>query len=285
MSAKTVSALPEESDDDAFAVALEREGLVVFGESPFELTAAERLLVDPVHADGRAKNISLGAAGVRGAASGEDLIPRLEALMGRYRDFARQTIERLAPRYAPRLQVGRTSLRTRDVAHDIAPSARRDDRRLHVDAFASQPTGGRRILRVFSNIDPEGADRTWRVGEPFEAHARRFVPRARALFAGEAALLHALSITRGRRTPYDQLMLQIHDRAKLDRLYQATAEAKETRFAPGATWIVYTDSVVHAAIGGRFALEQTFYLPPEAMAAPEASPLRILERLTGRALV
>jgi hypothetical protein len=31
-------------------------------------------------------------------------------------------------------------------------------------------------------------------------------------------------------------------------------------------------------------LEQTFYLPVSAMAAPEASPLKILERLTGRAL-
>jgi hypothetical protein len=56
-------------------------------------------------------------------------------------------------------------------------------------------------------------------------------------------------------------------------------------FEPGAAWIVYTDSVVHAAIAGRFALEQTFYLPLEAMAAPGAAPAHVLERVTGRALL
>jgi hypothetical protein len=55
-------------------------------------------------------------------------------------------------------------------------------------------------------------------------------------------------------------------------------------FPPGATWIVFTDSVVHAAVRGSYALEQTFYLPVSAMAAPETSPARILEHLTGRRL-
>jgi MFS family permease len=39
-----------------------------------------------------------------------------------------------------------------------------------------------------------------------------------------------------------------------------------------------------AGIAGRCALEQTFYLPVEAMAEPERSPLRILERRLGRRL-
>jgi hypothetical protein len=55
-------------------------------------------------------------------------------------------------------------------------------------------------------------------------------------------------------------------------------------FPAGASWIAFTDVLVHAAIRGRFMLEQTFYLPPAALAAPEAAPLRVLERLTGRRL-
>ncbi len=48
---------------------------------------------------------------------------------------------------------------------------------------------------------------------------------------------------------------------------------------------MFTDAALHAAMGGQHALEQTFLLPVEAMADPDGSPLRTLERLTGRRLV
>jgi 3-deoxy-D-manno-oct-2-ulosonic acid (Kdo) hydroxylase len=272
------------ADADAFAARLETEGLVVLEGRPFDLTPAESDLLDPAHGDGRAKNISLGSGGVRGAAKADPALDRLQALMARYREWAHQTLLALAPRYRPWIEAGRTSLRTRDVAEG-AKSPRKDDRRLHVDAFASQPMAGRRILRVFANVNPHGVARVWRVGEAFEAHARRFAPAARSLAPGEAWLLDAVGVTRSRRTVYDQLMLQIHDRAKLSEAYQGGAPAREIAFPPGATWMVYTDSVVHAAIAGRFALEQTFYLPPQAMAVPAAAPVAVLERIMGRALL
>jgi len=55
-------------------------------------------------------------------------------------------------------------------------------------------------------------------------------------------------------------------------------------FPAGATWLCFTDQVLHAALSGHSALEQTFHLPVDAMARPERSPLRVLERLTGRVL-
>ncbi|HEX4740520.1 MAG TPA: Kdo hydroxylase family protein [Caulobacteraceae bacterium] len=285
MRANPSAPLPGTTDDgDAFAVRLETEGLVVLDGRGFALTSAEADLLDPRHGDGRAKNISLGSGGVRGAAEGDPALDRLEGLMARYCDWARDTLCELAPRYRPWLETGRTSLRTRDVAEG-ARSLRKDDRRLHVDAFASQPTGGRRILRVFVNVNPHGEARVWRIGEDFEAHARRFASSARRLAPGEAWLLDTLGVTRSRRTGYDQLMLQIHDGAKLSEPYQASAPAREVDFPAGAAWIVYSDSVVHAAIAGRFALEQTFYIPLEAMAAPEAAPARVLERIVRRPLL
>jgi hypothetical protein len=47
----------------------------------------------------------------------------------------------------------------------------------------------------------------------------------------------------------------------------------------------FTDQAMHAALKGQFCLEQTFHLPIGALAHPERSPLKVLERMTGRALV
>ena len=269
---------------DAFAQRLEREGLVVLEDEAFRLTAEETGLFHADLGDGRAKNISQApGAAVRGAKADGAEAARLAALMSRFSDWARDLVTARAPSYAGTLEMGRTSFRPRAV--DDAPiSPRKDDRRLHVDAFASQPTGGKRILRVFSNINPAGEARLWRVGEPFEAYAKRWAGNARMPLPGEAWLLERLGLTRSRRTPYDALMLALHDGAKLDPDYQRDAPRREVAFPPGATWIVYTDSTVHAAIAGRYALEQTYYLPLSTMAAPEASPVRILEKLTGRTL-
>jgi hypothetical protein len=270
---------------DAFARQLESEGLIVLEGETFVLTPDEAALLGADLGDGKAKNISLAPGqSLRGASAANADAARLVGLLSRFRGWARDLIVARAPSYAATLETGRTSYRPRGI--DDAPiSPRKDDRRLHVDAFASQPTGGKRILRVFSNINPAGESRLWRVGEPFEAYARRWASSARAPLPGEAWLLHTVGVTKARRTPYDALMLQLHDAAKLDPDYQRSAPRREVAFPPGTTWIVYTDSTVHAAIGGRFALEQTFYLPLSAMAAPEDSPARILERLTGRRLV
>ena len=215
----------------AFETRLETEGLVVLAGAPFVLSHQELDLVSPRYSDGRAKSISLGPdEAVRGAAADPEATRRLRTLMTRYRTWAEALIADTAPSYAAALERGRTSLRTREVA-DGAERPRKDDRRLHVDAFASQPTGGRRILRVFTNINPLGEDRLWRVGEPFEAHARRWVGQVRRPWPGEAWLLRRLGVTRSMRTPYDALMLGLHDAAKLDEAYQRSGSYREVACA------------------------------------------------------
>jgi 3-deoxy-D-manno-oct-2-ulosonic acid (Kdo) hydroxylase len=65
--------------------------------------------------------------------------------------------------------------------------------------------------------------------------------------------------------------------------FQQASEGKEPiAFPPMATWLVYTDGVPHAALSGQFAMEQTFIVPVEALIAPEASPIRVLEAIAGR---
>ncbi len=260
---------------------LEREGLVVLDHG-FTLQDDERECLTFGSANG-AKNISLSpdSATVRGVETESHNPAR--RLMTRYAEWARAQLLQIAPSYATALERGRTSLRNRAVGGE-GLSPRKDDRRLHVDAFASQPTGGRRILRVFANIDPDGDARRWRVGEPFETYATRWLGRLRKPAPGETWMLHAVGITKSRRTSYDALMLGLHDAAKLDSDYQRGAPRRDVAFPAGSSWIVFTDSTVHAAIAGSHALEQTFYLPVSAMADPAVSPLRILERLTGKVL-
>jgi 3-deoxy-D-manno-oct-2-ulosonic acid (Kdo) hydroxylase len=144
---------------------------------------------------------------------------------------------------------------------------------------------GQRILRVFANVNPEGRPRSWRIGEDFEAVGRRFAPRLRMPVPASALLLRAFGITKSRRSAYDAMMLQLHDLMKADSEYQKAAPQTAFDFPAGSTWMAFTDQVSHAAMSGQYQLEQTFLLPVEAMRSPEQSPLRILERLVGRALI
>jgi hypothetical protein len=208
----------------------------------------------------------------------------LFGLVARYAEAARRWVDTLFPQYRSHLIAAPTSLRlhrveTRDT------SWRKDDSRLHVDAFPSRPNHGERILRVFMNINPLGEPRTWRVGEPFETVARRFLPRLPRQWPGSAALLATLGITKRRRSRYDHIMINLHDAMKADMAYQQSCPQESIAFAPGAGWICFSDQASHAVMSGQFMLEQTFFLRPQDMADPQRAPLAILERLTKQRLI
>lgn len=265
--------------------ALESGKVVFLADLASAIGDDERRFLHPSCSDGRAKNISFDPrTGALGGTSldGKDRCD-LARLLARFGARSRALVCGLFPRYAGDLAFGLASLRPASV-DQRRMSSRQDDRRLHIDAFRSRPVQGRRILRVFTNVNPHGAGRVWLVGESFADYARRFLPRRCFSVPGTAALLKALGVTKGRRTAYDRLMLQLHDRAKADEAYQREARRDEILFPAGSTWIVFTDLVPHAAIAGQHALEQTFYLPVSAMRDADLAPLRILERLTGRLL-
>jgi hypothetical protein len=205
-------------------------------------------------------------------------------MMRRFAACAMRLVTGLLPGYAPVLERARTSFRPAEIA-GRAYSPRHDDRLLHVDAFPTRPMAGRRILRVFSNVAPDGAPREWRVGEPFPDFARAFLPRVKPPLPGSARALQLLGLTKGRRSAYDHIMLGLHDAGKLDAAYQADGPKAEVSFPAGTTWLCFTDQVLHAALAGHCALEQTFHVPVAALAYPERAPLRVLERLAGRVLV
>ena len=142
---------------------------------------------------------------------------------------------------------------------------------------------GRRILRFFANVAPT-TPRRWHVGEPFEDFARDFLPRVGPHLPGKSWLYDRLGVTRGRRSVYDEMMLSLHDAAKLDSVFQKNSPHQRIDFPPGSCWLVFTAQVLHAALGGEFALEQTFHLDVDQMAEPERAPIKGRERLSGKAL-
>ena len=271
-------------DEDATRTLEDGDVLWLRGHT-FELDSREHpLLSSAVLASG--KNVSydpatgfVGGSALRGGAAGT-----LRGMLARYSDEATALVGRMLPAYRDRVRRGRASFRPVEVA-GRASSWRKDDTRLHIDSFPASPVHGQRILRVFTNVNPEGRPRSWRIGEAFDAVGRRFAPRLRMPAPGTALMLRAFGVTKSRRSAYDAMMLQLHDLMKADTEYQDSAPQTAFDFPAGSTWMAFTDQVSHAAIAGQYQLEQTFLLPVAAMSNPERSPLRILERLLGRTLI
>jgi hypothetical protein len=265
---------------------LEAGDVLWLRESFFVVEVAERPLLTPAVLAGANKNVSFDPATGRvgGASATGESAELLRGMLARFSDEAAAFVRRACPAYADRVHLGRTSFRPVEIA-GRASSWRKDDTRLHVDSFPATPVQGRRILRVFANVNPEGRPRSWRVGEDFHGLATRFAPGLRTPIPGSAAVLHALRLTKTRRSPYDALMLQLHDRMKEDTSYQAAAPQTSFDFPSGSAWMAFTDQVSHAAMSGQHQFEQTFLLPVGAMLDERRSPLRVLERLKRRALV
>ncbi len=251
----------------------------------FTVTASEERFLRPDAAGGERKNISLDPATgtLSNAALSREDAAGLGAMIERFGKAATDLLTGLIPRYGSFLGRARTSFRPVEIS-GRSYSPRHDDRRLHVDAFPTRPLHGNRILRVFSNVAADGSMRCWDVGEPFPRFAEAFLPRLRRRVPGESWVLARLGLTKGQRSAYDQIMLGLHDAAKQDERYQASCWKVPVSFPPGTSWMCFTDQVLHAALSGHCALEQTFHLPIRAMAEPAQAPLRVLERLSGRPL-
>lgn len=269
----------------AWAAALEAGKVLYFPHLGFQVLPQEARLIDPGILSPKSRNISLDANGALHGASGDPAtVQALGTMIGRFRVQSQQLIAALLPHYNGHLRLAPTSYRPMQV-ESRRQSWRADDRRLHVDAFPSRPNDGERILRVFANVNPAGVARVWRVGEPFETVARRFVPRFTRYSKWQAGALRALHVTKSLRSEYDHMMLQLHDAMKSDLDYQKIAGQATVPFAAGSAWVCFSDQTSHAVMSGQYMLEQTLFLAPQHLYDPQSSPLAILSRLAGRPLV
>ena len=265
------------------ADAVESGAVVYMPKTAFTLTNREYDFLNPdiveqprVHS-GRARIIYLPASQrlLKTTLAGTERV-ELQAMMARFSDWAKDLVLGLLPSYAAGLTAGPASFR---------PCPRSGPQRLHVDSFFFFPTEGRRVLRVLTNIDPDGRPRVWQFGEEgFESFARRLLPQLRHEIPASGWILEKLGITKARRTPYDHAMRQLRNITKVDKDYQKTTPRKIIEFPTGSSWMLFTDNVLHGALKGQYAFEQTFWLDVDAMREPARSPLRVLERLQARKL-
>jgi len=287
VNAQELDSLQKENKQQALA-ALESGKVIFLPAYTFKPSGDEQMILSESVLDKKHKNISYNYRNQRLAGVAADTPPGLPVMMQQFMhqfaEHAKQLIDTLLPQYSAAMQWGRTSYRPAEIKGRKS-SKRKDDTRLHVDSFPASPVNGLRILRVFFNINPYGEPRVWHIGEPFTQVLARFSSRIPAFNPRRAKLLKLIKATKSLRSPYDHYMLNLHDHMKLDDAYQATLLKHRVDFPPNSTWIVFTDQVSHAALSGQFLLEQTFYLPVEAMANPEFSPLKRWEKEKSRVLI
>src|SRR6266571_5321470 len=217
--------------------ALEAGDVVLLPELGFAVESGEASFFTPAIL-GTAKNASFDPASGRlggTTAKGRDA-ETLRRFIQRFSESAAALVNRVLPRYGDHLTRGRASFRPAEIA-GRATTWRKDDTRLHVDSFPATPSGGRRILRVFTNVNPDGRVRSWRIGDEFEPVVRRFAPQLRMPVPGTAQLLRLFRMTKTTRSSYDALMLQLHDRMKQDEAFQSSSPQTRVDFPSGSTWL------------------------------------------------
>ncbi len=277
------AAVASAAEQQSYTKHLEHGGVLFLPNLGFSFSPDEKRFLSPDWSDGKAKNIYLRGNDriIRGAKGNADELMAMSALIERYAAGAQQLITQLLPTYANHAKPANTSLRCIE-ASGRKTSWRKDDSRLHADAFPSKPTQGERILRVFTNVNPYGKPRVWKVGEPFSEMAKKFIHKVPRYSRTKAKLLNLLGITKSIRGEYDHTMLHLHDLVKADADYQHNAPQMTFEFPANSTWIVYSDQVLHAVLSGQYMMEQTLHLPPDQLYYPEASPQKVIEKILNK---
>jgi hypothetical protein len=220
-------------------------------------------------------------------------VKRLQSIMRAYSQHVVKFLTGFLSPYRAQWRLDYASFRPQEEQGRDLPQRRRNDL-LHTDAFPTRPTYGARILRFFNNIHPTRT-RDWIVSDPFATVLKQFVPNQirpvpdtavsrTAKGLGRAVGLSA-AIPSIKRSAYDEFMMRFHNFLKENARFQAECAKYPWQFPAGSSWMVYTDTVPHAVLAGQYALEQTLLVEPDALVSPETSPLKVLEQITGSALV
>jgi len=292
-------AAPGEERSRWYCSRLEEGHILFFPETPFDLPDEARAFLIGSRQTSATyhKNISFRPreGRVRGLERGTADERRLGGILAAYSQRVTRFSRAFLAPYTRGLQLDFASFRSVEERGRDLPLKQRNDL-LHTDAFPTRPTNGNRILRIFTNLNPS-EPRVWLTGEPFHVLAPRLAGDAGLDECAEAArsrwrplrralprLASALRLPWLDRSPYDRFMLGFHDYLKANKVFQDSTMKSRWEFPPNSTWIVFTDSVPHAVLSGRFALEHTYIVSEDDLVLPDRSPREVLEKLCGAPL-
>jgi hypothetical protein len=293
--------LSQKSFPQKYCQELEEGNILFFPSCPFEFPKDELkfLLAQKQTAATNRKNIAYKPHSdkiTNFVQSSEGQGKQLLDIMRNYSKRSANFLSQLLSPYAGKWRLDYASFRPfQEKGRPLRTRARND--LLHVDSFPTRPMHGSRILRFFTNINPEES-RYWMTTEPFDSLASKFGGKAGVPFppgvnhslAGtlirkSKKMASQLGLPVSLRSPYDIFMLNLHNFLKENEEFQKTCPKDYWEFPPNSCWAVYTDLVSHAATAGQYALEQTLIIPPSALVDPEKAPVRVLEKLTESCMV
>jgi hypothetical protein len=257
---------------------LERGEVVFFEKAPFALPSGadhefllQQSLGRVVH-----KNVSYNPHTTRVGGfvrQTQEQEERLRTILGEFARTVTGWVATALPQYQGGCEPDRVSFRPEEESlRKLRLKARND--LLHVDAFPGRPARGRRILRVFANINPS-EPRVWVTSDPLPVLVERYrapVEQQRDwLRQVGGKLVEWFRPAEARRAPSDWFMLRMHDFLKANDDFQR-GNRRLWHFPPGSVWLAMTDACSHAVLRGRFALEHSYFIAPHVLARPELSP-------------
>jgi 3-deoxy-D-manno-oct-2-ulosonic acid (Kdo) hydroxylase len=267
---------------------LEAGEIVCFPEPPAQLLpdADREFLMGQRVTGSSARHIVVDPASAmvhHAAGSDAESSTRLVQVFERFSTKATAWMTGLLPSYAPAWQIGSLSLRTEEEATRRLRFGQREDL-LHIDPFPEGASRGRRLLRLFLNLNPT-EPRVWATSDKLDRLLERFGGDTRfpsledrswgwQLRQGVSRLLDARQ--RGR-SAGDEFLLRLQDYVKANDQFQERGPKRFWHFAPRSAWLVMTDGLSHAVLRGRHALEMSLYVDPATLACPELAPARVVE--------
>ncbi|HXG12820.1 MAG TPA: Kdo hydroxylase family protein [Gemmataceae bacterium] len=277
---------------------LERGEILCYERCPFALPEGDdrRFLMEQQLRPWGHKNISYDphtgrlAGFVRRSA---EQAARLRHLLATFSEAATAWLAGELPRYARGCHPDRASLRPEEEATRRLRLTARNDL-LHIDAFPTRPSHGRRILRLFVNLNPS-EPRVWAISEPFDRLLARYGPQVGLPAPDDPPGRLGRSLRRlfrfprrrlrhpgpGHRSAYDQFMLRFHHFLKTNDDFQERGPKRFQAFPPGSAWLAFTDGIAYAEVRGRYALEHSYFITPPSLVLPAESPAALLARFCG----
>jgi hypothetical protein len=275
---------------------LEEGRILFFERSPFDLAGADQESLLTWREAGPRKESHVSYHPLEGPLAGtvgsRRAGRRVHGILRHYSSEVTRSVGWLLAPYAMDWTLDHASLRLKPVKGGALPQRERNDL-LHLDAFSTRPTRGRRLLRCFTNIHPVEPV-VWAVAGSFEALAREYAEEAglgRIAAQGSQRthpLVRELKMMLGMKavdlTAYDRFMVAFEQHLKEKKDWQEKSKKIRLEFPPGSSWIGLTDAVPHAELSAAGTLEQGFTIPLRVVLRPERAPIRVLEGIAGMPL-